>query len=50
MAPGRDVQLLLGGSCMTFCPPASAHEEAALLLVGAEGGRLLRCQVTVGLR
>jgi hypothetical protein len=30
---------------MAFCPPASAHEEAGLLLVGTEGGQLLRCQV-----
>lgn len=32
---------------MAFCPPGSTHEEAGLLLVGAEGGKLLRCQVGV---
>jgi hypothetical protein len=32
---------------MAFCPPASTHEEAGLLLVGTEGGQLLRCQVCV---
>jgi hypothetical protein len=35
----------LRGACMAFCPNASTHEEAGLLLVGTEGGRLLRCQV-----
>jgi hypothetical protein len=43
--PGSDPRTCLGGSCMAFCPPASTHEEAGLLLVGTEGGRLLRCQV-----
>lgn len=45
LAPGNDMRLLLGGSCMTFCPAGTAHEEASLLLVGTEGGKLLRCQV-----
>lgn len=43
--PGRNPRTCLGGSCMAFCPAASAHEEASLLLVGTEGGQLLRCQV-----
>jgi hypothetical protein len=43
--PGRDPRMCLGGSCMAFCPPGSEHEEAGLLLVGTEGGQLLRCQV-----
>jgi hypothetical protein len=47
MSPGAEVRLLLGGSCMAFCPAATAHEEASLLVVGTEGGRLLRCQVSV---
>lgn len=43
--PGSDPRMCLGGSCMAFCPAASAHEEAGVLLVGTEGGQLLRCQV-----
>lgn len=46
--PGRNPRTCLGGSCMAFCPAASAHEEASLLLVGTEGGQLLRCQVGLG--
>lgn len=30
---------------MALCPLGSEHEEAGLLLVGTEGGQLLRCQV-----
>jgi hypothetical protein len=41
------MRLLLGGSCLAFCPAATAHEEASLVVVGTEGGRLLRCQVSV---
>jgi hypothetical protein len=43
--PGRDPRTCLGGSCLAFCPAASTHEEASMLLVGTEGGQLLRCQV-----
>ncbi|WIA14099.1 hypothetical protein OEZ85_002646 [Tetradesmus obliquus] len=45
MSPGAEMRLLLGGSCLAFCPAATAHEEASLMVVGTEGGRLLRCQV-----
>jgi hypothetical protein len=45
MSPGAEMRLLLGGSCLAFCPAATAHEEVSLVVVGPEGGRLLRCQV-----
>ncbi|KAF6254151.1 WD40-repeat-containing domain protein [Scenedesmus sp. NREL 46B-D3] len=45
MSPGAETRLLLGGSCLAFCPAATAHEEASLVVVGTEGGRLLLCQV-----
>jgi hypothetical protein len=45
MSPGAEMRLLLGGSCLAFCPAATAHEEVSLVVVGTEGGRLLRCQV-----